>query len=147
MKIGKVFARLEGHKNTLSISYGDNGATVTLKPGLTSGGVNSKLCKNAHETRLFIEAATGTPAVSTPTPSPAAQAAIAQTIVPATDTPVAANCDKTTLVDADWVRDCGIPELVDACGTARKVRLTPMALLGVVLGNIETNRQLMALAA
>lgn len=127
MKVGKVFEKQAARKQVASIVFGDSAAVITLAPGYTSNGTANVSVKNAHEARLFIDAAVlGQAPVEAATPAvPAARAA-----APKTKTVQVAN-DNLITVDADWVRarTGGYVDLPES----GNVRVTPRQMAALAL--------------
>jgi hypothetical protein len=125
MKVGKVFEKLQAHKNVHSIEFGETLATVTLKDG------SKLICKTAHEARLFIEK--GEQPAGSLVEVPAPKGLTLEPVIAA-----AAKCGteaKTITVDANWVIEhtggtVRVPE------GATQVRVTPRTLAAIAVGSL-----------
>lgn len=128
MKQGKVFDKLIARKNVQGISFQDKTCTVTLTNGLT------KVCKTAHEARLFIEGKDVSNVTQT-TPK-----AVKEFEAAFTPEPVAAKCgtqadEKIVTVSRDWLiehagEDFGV--------TGDYARITIPAMAAIIAGGVAS---------
>jgi hypothetical protein len=140
MKQGKVFDKLTARKNVQGIEFADKTCTVTLTDGA------SKVCKTAHEARLFIEGKNINGAVLKMDTPVVAQVAAATKRSPLS--PEALGGTKVTLnnssvcgtealetitLDADFVRLC-CPEAVIPAGASRVRVRTEQAAIMIAAG-------------